>query len=37
MEKCDVSVILPIKSSSARYFESYFTKAIESLKIQKPK
>ena len=35
MEKFDVSVILPIKSSKARGFEDYFTKAIESLKLQK--
>jgi hypothetical protein len=33
--KFDVSVILPIKSSIARDFNDYFTKAIESLKIQK--
>ena len=33
--KLDVSVILPIKSSIARDFNDYFTKAIESLKIQK--
>jgi len=37
MEKFDVSVILPIKSSGARGFDEYFTKAIESLKIQKTK
>jgi hypothetical protein len=37
MEKFDVSVILPIKSSGARGFDDYFTKAIESLKIQKTK
>ena len=37
MEKFDVSVILPIKSSGAKGFSDYFTKAIESLKIQKTK
>lgn len=37
MEKFDVSVILPIKSSKARDFNEYFTKAIESLKIQNTK
>lgn len=37
MEKFDVSVILPIKSLGARSFEEYFSKAIESLKIQKTK
>lgn len=34
MEKFDISVILPIKSASARGFDEYFQKAIESLKIQ---
>jgi hypothetical protein len=34
MEKFDVSVILPIKSSKVRGFDDYFNKAIESLKIQ---
>ena len=33
--KFDVSVILPIKSSKVRDFNDYFTKSIESLKIQK--
>jgi len=37
MEKFDVSVILPIKSIGARGFEDYFTKCIESLKVQKVK
>jgi hypothetical protein len=37
MEKFDVSVILPIKSIGARGFEEYFTKCIESLKVQKVK
>lgn len=37
MEKFDVSVILPIKSSGARGFQEYFTKCIESLKVQKVK
>ena len=35
MEKFDVSVILPIKSSSAPWFEEYFKKCIESIKTQK--
>ena len=35
MEKFDVSVILPIKTSKAYDFENYFKKCIESLKIQK--
>jgi glycosyltransferase involved in cell wall biosynthesis len=35
MEKFDVSVILPIKSSSAPWFEDYFKKCIESIKTQK--
>ena len=35
MEKFDVSVILPIKTSRAYDFENYFKKCIESLKIQK--
>jgi len=35
MEKFDVSVILPIKSSKALNFDEYFGKAIESIKIQK--
>jgi hypothetical protein len=34
-EKFDVSVVLPIKASKAYDFENYFTRAIESLKIQK--
>lgn len=34
MKKFDVSVILPIKSSSSRGFVEYFEKCIESLKIQ---
>ena len=34
MEKFDVSVILPIKSSSSAWFEDYFKKCIESLKQQ---
>jgi hypothetical protein len=37
MEKFDVSVILPIKSSSAIDFSDYFTKCIESIKNQKLK
>jgi len=37
MEKFDVSVILPIKSSGAIDFKDYFTKCIESIKIQKTK
>jgi glycosyltransferase involved in cell wall biosynthesis len=37
MEKFDVSVILPIKSSSAIDFNDYFTKSIESIKNQKVK
>jgi len=37
MEKFDVSVILPIKSSSAIDFNDYFTKCIESIKNQKVK
>ena len=35
MEKFNVSVILPIKSLSARGFEDYFEKCIQSLKNQK--
>jgi glycosyltransferase involved in cell wall biosynthesis len=35
MEKFDVSVILPIKSSSSPWFEEYFKKCIESIKTQK--
>ena len=35
MEKFDVSVILPIKSSKVLNFDDYFQKAIESIKIQK--
>ena len=35
MEKFDVSVILPIKSSKTLNFEEYFGKAIESIKTQK--
>ena len=35
MEKFDVSVILPIKTSKTYDFENYFKKCIESLKIQK--
>jgi hypothetical protein len=35
MQKFDVSVILPIKSSSSVEFDSYFEKAINSLKEQK--
>jgi len=35
MEKFNVSVILPIKSSSAPWFEEYFNKCIESIKTQK--
>lgn len=35
MEKLDLSVILPIKSSKAIDFNEYFNKAIESLKKQK--
>ena len=35
MEKFNVSVILPIKSSSTPWFEEYFTKCIESIKNQK--
>jgi glycosyltransferase involved in cell wall biosynthesis len=34
MEKFDVSVVLPIKSSSNVWFEDYFKKCIESLKQQ---
>lgn len=34
-EKFDISVILPIKSSSAFSFEEYFNKCIESIKNQK--
>jgi glycosyltransferase involved in cell wall biosynthesis len=34
MEKFDVSVVLPIKSSSNAWFEDYFKKCIESLKQQ---
>jgi glycosyltransferase involved in cell wall biosynthesis len=34
MEKFDVSVILPIKTSKSLNFEDYFAKCIESLKIQ---
>jgi hypothetical protein len=37
MEKFDVSVILPLKSSGARGFEEYFIKCIDSLKAQKLK
>ena len=37
MEKFDVSVILPIKSSGAIDFKDYFTKCIESIKNQKTK
>jgi len=33
--KFDVSVILPIKTATAKDFSEYFTKAIESLKLQK--
>ena len=35
MEKFDVSVILPIKSSKTLNFDEYFGKAIESIKTQK--
>ncbi len=35
MEKLNLSVILPIKSSLVRDFDEYFKKAIESLKTQK--
>jgi len=35
MEKFDVSVILPIKSSKTLGFDDYFTKAIQSIKNQK--
>jgi len=35
MEKFDISVILPIKSSSSQYFSEYFDKAIKSLIEQK--
>jgi glycosyltransferase involved in cell wall biosynthesis len=34
MEKIDISVILPIKSSKAKDFEDFFKKAIESLRNQ---
>jgi glycosyltransferase involved in cell wall biosynthesis len=34
MEKFDVSVVLPLKSSSSVWFEDYFKKCIESLKQQ---
>ena len=34
MEKFDVSVILPIKSSSSAWFEDYFKKCIQSLNEQ---
>ena len=37
MEKFDVSVILPIKSSGAIDFKDYFSKCIESIKNQKTK
>jgi len=37
MEKLDVSIILPIKSSAAIDFNDYFTKCIESIKNQKLK
>jgi len=37
MEKFDVSVILPLKSSGAIDFKDYFSKCIESLKNQKVK
>jgi glycosyltransferase involved in cell wall biosynthesis len=35
MEKLDISIILPIKSSSSTDFSSYFEKAINSIKEQK--
>ena len=35
MEKFDVSVILPIKSSKTLNFDDYFNKAIQSIKNQK--
>ena len=35
MEKFDVSVILPIKSSKTLNFDEYFNKAIQSIKNQK--
>jgi hypothetical protein len=35
MEKFDLSVILPLKSSSHPWFEDYFNKAITSIKTQK--
>jgi hypothetical protein len=35
VEKFDISVILPIKTNLVNDFEDYFTKSIESLKIQK--
>jgi hypothetical protein len=35
MEKFDVSIILPLKSSTHPWFEDYFTKAITSLKTQR--
>ena len=35
MEKFDVSVILPIKSSKTLNFGDYFNKAIQSIKNQK--
>ena len=34
MEKFDLSVILPLKSSSHPWFEDYFNKAITSIKVQ---
>ena len=34
MEKFDLSVILPLKSSSHPWFEDYFNKAITSIKTQ---
>ena len=34
MEKFDVSVILPIKSSKTLNFDEYFNKAIQSIKNQ---
>lgn len=37
MEKFDVSVILPLKSSGAISFDTYFEKCIESIKTQKVK